>query len=215
MSGIRPFKKSYPQIAESAWIDDSAVVIGDVIIGNDSSVWPMTVIRGDVNTVVIGARSNIQDGSVLHVTHAGKHYAGAALSIGDDVTVGHKVILHACTIGDRCLIGNRSLESMRRALEGGAQAAVPRRLANSGLPALDTVRTLSGIERAEAQILAGETGAMVPEPPPYAAMLVSPEAAVETQTFGTPTGRALRPAEMMVEPPVPPMPMIPSILPSS
>ena len=105
MSGIRPFKKSYPQIAESAWIDDSAVVIGDVIIGNDSSVWQMTVIRGDVNTVVIGARSNIQDGSVLHVTHAGKHYAGAALSIGDDVTVGHKVILHACTIGDRCLIG--------------------------------------------------------------------------------------------------------------
>jgi carbonic anhydrase/acetyltransferase-like protein (isoleucine patch superfamily) len=105
MSGIRPFKKSYPQIAESAWIDDSAVVIGDVAIGDDSSVWPMTVIRGDVNTVVIGARSNIQDGSVLHVTHAGKHYEGAALSIGDDVTVGHKVILHACTIGNRCLIG--------------------------------------------------------------------------------------------------------------
>ncbi|HBH36013.1 MAG TPA: gamma carbonic anhydrase family protein [Gammaproteobacteria bacterium] len=105
MSGIRPFKKSYPQIAASAWIDDSAVVIGDITIGDDSSVWPMTVIRGDVNSITIGARSNIQDGSVLHVTHAGKHYEGAALSIGDDVTVGHKVILHACTIGDRCLIG--------------------------------------------------------------------------------------------------------------
>lgn len=105
MSGIRPFKKSYPQIAESAWIDDSAVVIGDVTIGDESSVWPMTVIRGDVNSIAIGARSNIQDGSVLHVTHAGKHYDGSPLIIGDDVTIGHKVILHACTIGNRCLIG--------------------------------------------------------------------------------------------------------------
>ena len=105
MSGIRPFKKSHPQIAASAWIDDSAVVIGDVAIGDDSSVWPMTVIRGDVNSISIGTRSNIQDGSVLHVTHAGKHYEGAALRIGDDVTVGHKVILHACTIGNRCLVG--------------------------------------------------------------------------------------------------------------
>ncbi len=105
MSGIRPFKKSYPQIAESAWIDDSAVVIGDVTIGDESSVWPMTVIRGDVNSIAIGTRSNIQDGSVLHVTHAGKHYDGSPLIIGDDVTIGHKVILHACTIGNRCLIG--------------------------------------------------------------------------------------------------------------
>lgn len=105
MSGIRPFKQSYPQIAESAWIDDSAVVIGDVAIGNDSNIWPMTVIRGDVNHIVIGARTNIQDGSILHVTHAGKQHPGAALNIGDDVTVGHKVILHACTIGNRCLIG--------------------------------------------------------------------------------------------------------------
>jgi len=80
-------------------------------------------------------------------------------------------------ISDRCLIGNRSLESMRRAIEDGAQAAVPRRLANSGLPALDTVRTLSGIEHAEARILEAETGTAVPESPPYAAVLVSPEAA--------------------------------------
>ena len=78
-------------------------------------------------------------------------------------------------IGDRCLIGNRSLESMRRAIEGGAQGAVPRRLANSGLPALDTVRTLSGIERAEARIL--EAGVAAPESPPYAAVLVSAEVA--------------------------------------
>lgn len=105
MTGIRPFKKSHPRIAENAWIDDSAVVIGDVTIADDCNVWPMTVIRGDVNSISIGARTNIQDGSVLHVTHAGRHYEGSALSIGNDVTVGHKVILHACTIGDRCLIG--------------------------------------------------------------------------------------------------------------
>jgi SAM-dependent methyltransferase len=78
-------------------------------------------------------------------------------------------------IGDRCLIGYRSLESMLRAIEGGAQGAVPRRLANSGLPALDTVRTLSGIEHAESGILETETGAAVPESPPYAAILLSPE----------------------------------------
>jgi carbonic anhydrase/acetyltransferase-like protein (isoleucine patch superfamily) len=105
MNGIRPFKQSHPQIATSAWVDDSAVVIGDVTIGDDSNVWPMTVIRGDVNCITIGKRSNIQDSSVLHVTHAGKHYDGSPLVIGDDVTVGHKVILHACTIGNRCLIG--------------------------------------------------------------------------------------------------------------
>jgi carbonic anhydrase/acetyltransferase-like protein (isoleucine patch superfamily) len=105
MNGIRPFKQSHPQIATSAWVDDSAVVIGDVTIGDDSNVWPMTVIRGDVNCITIGKRSNIQDGSVLHVTHAGKHYDGSPLVIGDDVTIGHKVILHACTIGNRCLIG--------------------------------------------------------------------------------------------------------------
>ncbi|MEN8214425.1 MAG: gamma carbonic anhydrase family protein [Pseudomonadota bacterium] len=105
MADIRPFKASRPHIAASAWIDDSAVIIGDVTIGDDSNVWPMTVIRGDVNSISIGERTNIQDGSVLHVTHAGKHYDGSPLVIGDDVTVGHKVILHACTVGNRCLIG--------------------------------------------------------------------------------------------------------------
>jgi carbonic anhydrase/acetyltransferase-like protein (isoleucine patch superfamily) len=105
MSNIRPYQETRPIIAASAWIDESAVVIGDVAIGEHSSVWPMTVIRGDVNSIAIGARTNIQDGSVLHVTHAGKHYQGSPLFVGDDVTVGHKVILHACTIGNRCLVG--------------------------------------------------------------------------------------------------------------
>src|SRR5690606_16888869 len=75
-------------------------------IGDDASVWPLVAIRGDVNAVRIGARSNVQDNSVLHVTHDGPYSpGGAALTIGDDVTVGHGVILHACVIGSRCLIG--------------------------------------------------------------------------------------------------------------
>ena len=105
---IRKFEGKMPEIAESAYIDDSVVITGDVIIAEDASVWPCTVIRGDVNYIRIGARTNIQDGSVLHVTHANPEYTtstGYPLIIGDDVTVGHKALLHACTIGDRCLIG--------------------------------------------------------------------------------------------------------------
>jgi len=102
---IREFDGITPQIADDAFIDDAALVSGDVVIGEQSSVWPMTVIRGDVNSIHIGARTNIQDGCVLHVTHEGPYGPGRSLQIGDDVTVGHGAILHACTIEDRCLIG--------------------------------------------------------------------------------------------------------------
>ncbi len=103
---IRSYQGISPSIADHVYIDDSAVVIGDVSIGEHSSVWPMTVVRGDVNSVAIGARTNIQDGSVLHVTHQHETIPdGYALTIGNDVTVGHKVILHGCTIKDQCLIG--------------------------------------------------------------------------------------------------------------
>lgn len=101
---VRSYRGRMPEIAASAYIDPQAVVIGDVTIGEDSSVWPCTVIRGDVNYIRIGARTSIQDGSVLHVmreTHP--------LVLGDDVTVGHKVILHGCTIESRCLIGMGSI----------------------------------------------------------------------------------------------------------
>ena len=82
------------------------MIIGDVRIGENSSVWPLTVIRGDVNRITIGADTNIQDGSVLHVSHQGPYNEqGGALNIGDQVTVGHKAILHACTIHNECLIG--------------------------------------------------------------------------------------------------------------
>lgn len=102
----RPFLQHQPLYGESVYIDATAVVIGQVSLADDASVWPMTVIRGDVNTITIGARSNIQDNCVLHVTHVGPYTPrGGALTIGDDVTVGHGAILHACHIGDKCLVG--------------------------------------------------------------------------------------------------------------
>ena len=107
---IRNFRDKTPRIAASAYIDETAVVIGDVEIGENSSVWPLTAIRGDINAIRIGAESNIQDGSVLHVTHRGEFSPeGAALHIGDRVTVGHKVLLHGCRIGNQCLIGMGSI----------------------------------------------------------------------------------------------------------
>src|SRR5262247_4411754 len=100
---IRPYRGKHPQIAASAYIDPASVIIGDVVIGEDSSVWPLCVIRGDVNYIRVGARTNIQDGSILHVMK--DEYP---LILGDDVTVGHAVTLHGCTIMNRCLIGMRA-----------------------------------------------------------------------------------------------------------
>ena len=103
---IRSHAGQYPRIAVGVYIDPASVIIGDVEIGEGSSVWPMTVIRGDIHRIRIGARTSVQDGSVLHVTHAGPYNPnGFPLIIGDDVTIGHKVMLHGCTIGDRILIG--------------------------------------------------------------------------------------------------------------
>jgi carbonic anhydrase/acetyltransferase-like protein (isoleucine patch superfamily) len=103
---IRSHAGQVPKISASAYIDPDAVVIGDVEIGAGSSVWPMTVIRGDIHRIRIGAKTSVQDGSVLHVTHAGPYNPdGFPLIIGDEVTIGHKVMLHGCTIGNRILIG--------------------------------------------------------------------------------------------------------------
>lgn len=103
---VRPFNGEYPEIGERVWIDPAATVIGRVRLGDDVSVWPGTVLRGDVHRIQIGARSNIQDGSIAHVTHDGIYSPGGfPLIVGEDVTVGHAAVLHACRIGDRCLIG--------------------------------------------------------------------------------------------------------------
>ncbi|MCA1978589.1 MAG: gamma carbonic anhydrase family protein [Thiobacillus sp.] len=99
-----------PRLAPGAWAHPRATVIGEVSLGRDASVWPGAVIRGDVNSIVIGDETNIQDGSVLHVSHrTASNPAGGPLVIGDRVTVGHTVILHACTIEDECLIGMGSI----------------------------------------------------------------------------------------------------------
>ncbi len=103
---IRGYQGKYPRIAPTAYVDDTAVVIGDVTLGEHSSLWPMVVARGDVNSIVIGEYTNVQDGSILHVTPAGEYSPGGyALSIGNYVTVGHQAILHACRVEDYCLIG--------------------------------------------------------------------------------------------------------------
>ncbi|MFN3715565.1 MAG: gamma carbonic anhydrase family protein [Thiobacillus sp.] len=109
-SSLAPHHGMAPECAPGAWVHPRATVIGEVTLGRDSSVWPGAVIRGDVNRIVIGEASNIQDGSVLHVAHkTPAHPDGGPLRIGDRVTVGHTVILHACTIADECLIGMGSI----------------------------------------------------------------------------------------------------------
>ena len=103
---IRKYQSIHPSIEPSVYIDDKSVVIGDVSIGEDSSIWPMVTVRGDVQKISIGKRTNIQDGSVLHVTADNQFNPGGhALIIGSDVTVGHNAILHACTVEDESLIG--------------------------------------------------------------------------------------------------------------
>ena len=103
---IRSFNNNMPVLGARVYIDDSAMIIGDVTISDDSSVWPGAVIRGDMNRIRIGARTSIQDGAVLHITHASDYNpAGFDLTIGNEVTVGHKAVLHGCTIHSRSLIG--------------------------------------------------------------------------------------------------------------
>ena len=107
---IRSFNNINPEIHETAYIDEQSTVIGNVKIGKDSAIWPQVVVRGDINSITIGDRTNIQDGSILHVTHASDFCpSGYSLSIGNDVTVGHSAVIHACTIKDTVLIGMGSI----------------------------------------------------------------------------------------------------------
>lgn len=103
---LRAFRGALPVLGARCYVDPDAVVIGDVVLGDDASIWPGAIARGDVHRIRIGARSNVQDGSVLHVTHAGPYTGdGFACLIGDDVTIGHAAVIHACTIENACLIG--------------------------------------------------------------------------------------------------------------
>lgn len=155
---IRTFNGKQPKFGASVYIDESAVVIGDVTLEDDVSVWPATVIRGDVESIFIGAGTNVQDGSVLHVSHAGPYNPqGYPLVIGKGVTIGHRAVVHACQIGNYCLIGIGAIVMDGAVLQDyvmlGAGALVPpgKKLDNGylyvGSPA-KAVRLLTDEEKA-------------------------------------------------------------------
>jgi carbonic anhydrase/acetyltransferase-like protein (isoleucine patch superfamily) len=157
---IRTFDGVTPAIADSAFVDDTAVVIGDVTIGADTSLWPLVVARGDVHRITIGARSNIQDGTVLHVTSDNAFTPGGfALTIGDDVTVGHQAILHACTIGDLCLIGmgatvlDGAVVPERTMVAAGALVPPGKRLESGYLYVGSPVRQMRPLKQSELDYL--------------------------------------------------------------
>jgi carbonic anhydrase/acetyltransferase-like protein (isoleucine patch superfamily) len=103
---IQTYRDISPDLGSRVYIHPTAVVIGRVTLGDDVSIWPTAVVRGDVHSITVGARTNIQDGAVLHVTHDGKYVPGGRpLILGEGITVGHRAVLHACTIGNNCLIG--------------------------------------------------------------------------------------------------------------
>ncbi|EIL95582.1 gamma carbonic anhydrase family protein [Rhodanobacter sp. 115] len=102
---LRSYKGIAPTLGQRVYVDPAASVIGDVVLGDDVSIWPGAVLRGDVNHIRVGAKSNIQDGAIVHVAHAGPYGPGFPCLIGEGVTVGHAAVVHACSIGNYCLIG--------------------------------------------------------------------------------------------------------------
>lgn len=135
---IRSYKGITPTFDNSVYIDESSVLVGDISLGKDSSVWPLVAARGDVNYIRIGERTNIQDGSVLHLTRASKSNPdGYPLIIGDDVTVGHKVMLHGCQLGNRILVGMGAIVMDNAIVEddviiGGGSLVPPNKRLESG-----------------------------------------------------------------------------------
>ena len=153
---IRNHQGVRPVLGARVYVDESALVIGRVVLGDDASVWPFAVIRGDVNRIEIGARTNVQDGSVLHVVHDGPSLPGGLpLIIGDDVTVGHKAMLHAARVGHRCLIGMSSVVLDGAVIEDevilAAGSVVPpgKRLASHGLYLGNPAKRARELTRAE------------------------------------------------------------------
>ncbi len=127
---LRSYRGVTPKLGARAYVDPMSVLVGDIELGDDASIWPMVAARGDVNYIRIGARTNIQDGTVLHVTRKSKSNPdGYPLLIGDDVTIGHKAMLHACKVGDRVLIGMGAIILDNAVVEDdvilGAGALVP------------------------------------------------------------------------------------------
>ncbi|WP_419571701.1 gamma carbonic anhydrase family protein [Rheinheimera sp.] len=157
---LRTYKGISPTLAEAVYIDESAVVMGDIEIGKDSSIWPLVAARGDVNKIRIGARSNIQDGSVLHVSRpTSKNPQGSPLIIGDEVTVGHKVMLHGCQLGNKILVGMGAIVMDDAIVEDnviiGAGSLVPpgKRLASGYLYVGSPVKQARPLTEAELKFL--------------------------------------------------------------
>lgn len=155
---LRAYRSTFPQVSPSAFVDPSCVIIGDVTLADDVSVWPLVAIRGDVNFISIGARTNVQDGTVIHVTHkTAENPDGFPTIVGEDVTIGHKAMLHGCTIGNRVLVGMSSVILDGAVVEddviigAGSLVSPGKRLASGylylGSPARQ-VRPLSAEERA-------------------------------------------------------------------
>ena len=126
---IRKFKDFTPSIGKRVFVDIQATVIGDVCLGDDVSIWPQSVIRGDINPITVGKRTNIQDGSIVHVTHNSQYSDGYECHIGSDVTIGHGCIIHACTIEDMALVGMGSVildgTTISKKVIIGAKSLVP------------------------------------------------------------------------------------------
>ncbi|MGI2261292.1 gamma carbonic anhydrase family protein [Shewanella sp. GXUN23E] len=137
-SSIRSYKGKHPTLGQKVYVDESAVLVGDIELAEDASIWPLVAGRGDVNFIKIGKRSNVQDGSVLHVTRtSANNPAGYPLIIGDDVTVGHKAMLHGCTIGNRVLVGMGAIVLDGAIIEddvmiGGGTLVPPNKVLQSG-----------------------------------------------------------------------------------
>ena len=161
---VQSYLDLHPTLGPGVYVHPAALVIGDVVLGEDASIWPMAVVRGDVNQIRIGARSNVQDGSVLHVSrpYPGND-TGWPLIIGDDVVIGHKVVVHGCTIGNRVLVGIGSIVLDGALVEddvmigAGAVVTPGKRLESGGLyvgnPARRT-RDLTAAEIARVPIMA-------------------------------------------------------------
>ncbi|MDD3610288.1 MAG: gamma carbonic anhydrase family protein [Halothiobacillaceae bacterium] len=155
---IRSFEGRSPRLGEGAWVDESAVVIGDVTLEAGASVWPTSVLRGDINFIRVGARSNVQDGTIIHVNHPSPYHPhGAGVVIGEDVTIGHRAILHACRVGPLCLIGMGAVILDDVTIEpevmvGAGSVVPPGKVLESGYLWLGTparrIRPLSDEERA-------------------------------------------------------------------
>ncbi|HLS82490.1 MAG TPA: gamma carbonic anhydrase family protein [Steroidobacter sp.] len=158
---LQDYRNFSPRLGARVYVAPSAVVIGRVQIGDDASIWPTAVLRGDVQEISVGARTSVQDGAVLHVTHDSRFTPGGrALIVGSDVTIGHRAVLHACTIGDYCLVGMGSIVLDNVIAEDhvmiGAGSVVPpgKRLERGGLYVGSPARRVRDLTSAELEFLA-------------------------------------------------------------